>query len=82
MFIYEDETIFCTSDLDVFRSAVTHNEIGQIGTGEPLTVLDKDYQIDNIGIEHYSWPTNIYEEHQTGTRYDYTINITIYLSAL
>lgn len=82
MFIYDDETIFCTSDLDALKNAVTHNDIGQIGTGEPLNLLGNDYEIDDISIEHYSWPTNIYQANQTGVLYDYTINITIYLQLL
>ncbi|GAB2691895.1 hypothetical protein GCM10027037_14030 [Mucilaginibacter koreensis] len=80
MFIYEDETVFCTSDLDHFKKAITHREIGQIGTGEPLSIYNTDYQIEDITIEHYSWPTSIYEPKQTGEKYDYTINITVYLS--
>ncbi len=82
LFVYDDETLFCTSDLDAFKAAVTHSDIGQIGTGEPLNVLGTDYQIEDIGIEHYSWPTNIYEPVQTGILYDYTISITVYLTAL
>jgi hypothetical protein len=80
LFICEDETIFCTSDLNHFKEAITHKDIGQIGTGEPLSLNGTDYQIEDIAIEHYSWPTSIYEARQTGEKYDYTINITVYLS--
>lgn len=82
LFICEDETIFCTSDLDHFKTAVTHHDIGQIGTGEPLNFLGKDYEVEDISIEHYSWPTNIFQPGQTGILYDYTISITVYLSAV
>ncbi len=82
MFIFNDETIFCTSDLDHMKAAVTHNDIGQFSSGEPVKIFDEEYEIEGIGIEHYSWPTNLHEARQTGTLYDYTINITIHLKEL
>lgn len=81
-FIYEDEIILCTSDLDYFKEAVTHSDIGQMSTGEPLNVLGEDYEVEDISIEHYSWPTNVYQPEQKGKLYDYTINVTVYLSDL
>ena len=82
MFVSEEEIIFCTSDLNAYKTHIHPHDIGQISTGDQITLREKFYAIDSIQIEHYSWPMNGHVINQTGVLYPYTINITLNLSAL
>lgn len=81
-FVSEEEIIFCTSDLNAYKTHIHPHDIGQISTGDQIELREKPYSIDSIQIEHYSWPMEGHVINQVGTLYPYTINITLNLSPM
>jgi starvation-inducible outer membrane lipoprotein len=82
MFVCEEEIVFCTSDLNAYKEHIHPHDIGQISTGDQVSIRETPYNIDSIQIEHYSWPMDGHVLNQTGNLYPYTINITFNLSHL
>ncbi|WP_158827574.1 hypothetical protein [Mucilaginibacter lacusdianchii] len=80
MFVYNEEIIFCTSDLNAYKKAINPHDIGQISSQDQVLIHEEAYTIESIQIEHYSWPMDHPTPNQAGQPYLYTINVTLNLS--
>lgn len=80
MFVYNEEILFCTSDLNAYKSTINPHEIGQISSDDEINLHGESFIIDSIQIEHYSWPMDHQVANQSGDFHQYTINITLNLS--